>query len=377
MIDLLNARWPQRILALPWGIILLLLAVGAFGCVVLYSAAGGSMSPWALNHAVRLGAATIIMLLLALVPPRTWLTLAYPLYAGCLILLIAVEVSGAVRGGSQRWIDLGFMQLQPTEPMKLALVLALARFYQFLPAAYVGRVAGLWQPLALMAAPAFFALIQPDLGTAVALIVGGAAVMFLAGLSIWFFLVPGGLLAVAIPIIFQYLEPYQQRRVLVFLDPELDPLGAGYHITQSKIAIGSGGLAGKGFGQGTQSHLQYLPYAHTDFIFATMAEEWGFAGGMLLILAYGVMMLWGLGVARAAGQRFQQLAAGGLTMALFFLIFVNLMMVMGMAPVDGVPLPLMSYGGSAMLTVMMAFGILIGIHAETRSTVRQAVLGQT
>jgi rod shape determining protein RodA len=375
MIDVLNARWPQRILALPWGIILLLLAVGGFGCVVLYSAAGGSMSPWALNHAVRLGATTIFMLLLALVSPRVWLALAYPIYAACLLLLLLVEVSGAVRGGSQRWIDLGFMQLQPTELMKIALVLALARFYQFLPSAYVGKVAGLWQPLALMGAPAFLALIQPDLGTAVAMIVGGAAVMFLAGLSIWFFLVPAGLLAAVIPIVFQYLEPYQQRRVLVFLDPELDPLGAGYHITQSKIAIGSGGLAGKGFGQGSQSHLQYLPYAHTDFIFATMAEEWGYLGGLLLILAYGVMMLWGLGVARAAGQRFQQLTAGGLTMALFFLILVNLMMVMGMAPVDGVPLPLMSYGGSAMLTVMIAFGILIGIHVDNQKASGPVILG--
>lgn len=366
MMGLLNARWPQRLLALDWRVVLVILAIGGFGCVVLYSAAGGSWTPWALPHAVRILAFTGLMLLVSLVPSETWLRYAFPIYGLVLVALIATEILGAVRGGAQRWLDLGFIRLQPSELMKLAVVLAIARFQHFLPLAFVNRPEGLWIPLLLMAVPAALVLLQPDLGTAITLVAGGIAVLFLAGVSLWYFLVPGVLLVAALPFIYGLLHDYQQRRVDIFLNPDLDPLGAGYHITQSKIAIGSGGAFGKGFLNGSQSHLDYLPEPQTDFAFATMAEEWGLAGGIALMLAYGFLFAWGWRVALRAPDSFRRLLAGGLTMTLFYYVLINLMMVMGLAPVVGIPLPLVSYGGSAMMTAMLAFGILLGIDRERR-----------
>lgn len=371
----LNARWPQQILSQNWGIVALLLAIGLFGSVVLYSAAGGSLSPWALNHAVRLLLFTLMMLLLSLVPPSRWLALALPIYGVVLLALVGVEAVGGFGGGSQRWLDLGFIRLQPSELMKVALVLALARVFHFLPLSYVSRPAGLWLPLLLIALPVGLVLLQPDLGTSLTLLGGGAVIIFLAGTSIWYFLVPGGLLLAALPLLYRSLHDYQQRRVEIFLNPELDPLGAGYHITQSKIAIGSGGATGKGFLQGSQSHLYYLPEPHTDFVFATMAEEWGLVGGALLLLAYGLVFAWGWRVALKAADPFQRLLAGGLTMTIFFYVAINLMMVMGLAPVVGLPLPLMSYGGSAMMTVMIAIGILLGIERANRGRATEPGLG--
>lgn len=367
MINLLNARWPQRLLNQNWPIVALVVGIGLFGSLTLYSAAGGSLSPWALNHALRLGGFTLFMLLLSLVHPQAWLKWAFPIYGLILLALVAVELVGALRGGSQRWLDLGVIRLQPSELMKLALVLVIARVYHYLPLSHVNRISGLWLPLLLILLPVGMVLLQPDLGTSLTLVGGGATVIFLAGTSIWYFLVPAGLLVAALPILYTMLHDYQQRRVEIFLNPELDPLGAGYHITQSKIAIGSGGATGRGFLEGSQSHLFYLPEPHTDFVFATMAEEWGLAGGILLILAYGLLFAWGWRVALKAGDLFQRLVAGGLTMTIFFYVAINLMMVMGLAPVVGLPLPLMSHGGSAMLTVMFAVGILLGIDRVNRA----------
>jgi rod shape determining protein RodA len=367
MINLLNARWPQRLLNQNWPIVALVVGIGLFGAVTLYSAAGGNLSPWALNHALRLGVFTGLMLLLSLVPPQSWLAWAFPIYGLILLALVAVELVGGLGGGSQRWLELGVIRLQPSELMKLALVLVLARVYHYLPLSHVNRISGLWLPLLLILLPVGLVLLQPDLGTSLTLVGGGATVIFLAGTSIWYFLVPAGLLVAALPILYNMLHDYQQRRVEIFLNPELDPLGAGYHITQSKIAIGSGGATGRGFLEGSQSHLFYLPEPHTDFVFATMAEEWGLVGGILLILAYGLLFAWGWRVALKAGDLFQRLVAGGLTMTIFFYVAINLMMVMGLAPVVGLPLPLMSHGGSAMLTVMFAVGILLGIDRANRA----------
>ncbi|WP_448585182.1 rod shape-determining protein RodA [Thermaurantiacus sp.] len=370
MIPVLNARWPQRLVAQNWGIVLLVLAIGGFGALVLYSAAGGSVRPWALNHGIRLIVFTALMLALGLVTPGLWLRLAYPIYGLILAALVAVEIVGFVGGGAQRWLDIGILRLQPSELMKLAVVLALARFYHFLPLAYVARREGLLPPLALIAVPVVLVLLQPDLGTSLAILIGGATVIFFAGLPLLWFLVPAAVGLASLPLVYQLLHPYQQRRIDIFLNPELDPLGAGYHITQAKIAIGSGGLRGKGFLEGSQSHLAYLPEPHTDFIFATMAEEWGLVGGLLVLLAYGLLLRWGLRVAIDGSGVFQRLAAGGLVMTIFVYIFINLMMVMGLAPVVGIPLPLMSFGGSAMMTVMVAIGILLGIDNETRASKR-------
>lgn len=361
---LLNARWPQRILALPWRILFTVAVIGSFAVVVLYSAAGGSMTPWALNHAIRLSLFLGLAIAISQVPLRFWMGIAYPLYAVVLVALLGVELLGQVSGGSQRWLDLGFIRLQPSEFMKLAIVLALARFYHFLPRGYASKFAGIWPPLVMIGLPFMLVMTQPDLGTALMIVAGGAAMMFMGGLPLRWFLIPGAAGLASLPLVFNLLHDYQKRRVLIFLDPEADPLGAGYHITQSKIAIGSGGMFGKGFLQGSQSHLQYLPEQHTDFVFATMAEEWGLAGGALLIVCYGIILNWGIRVGLAAKSLFARLVAIGLSMTIFFYVLINSMMVMGLAPVVGIPFPLVSYGGSAMLTVMIALGLLMGVYRQ-------------
>jgi rod shape determining protein RodA len=271
---------------------------------------------------------------------------------------------GAVSGGSQRWLDVGFIRLQPSVFMNIAILIALARFYHYLPRGYAGRLAGIWPPALMIGLPFAFVMLQPDLGTALMIVAGGLTIMFLGGLPLRWILIPGAAGLASLPLLYSLLHDYQKRRVLIFLDPSADPLGAGYHITQSKIAIGSGGIGGKGYLQGSQSHLQYLPEQHTDFVFATMAEEWGLIGGASLLIAYGLVLNWGIRVAMRTETVFGRLLAAGLSMTIFFYVLINTMMVMGLAPVVGIPFPLMSYGGSAMLTVMIAFGILLGVHRQ-------------
>jgi rod shape determining protein RodA len=282
-------------------------------------------------------------------------------------MLIGVEILGFAAKGAQRWLDIGPLRLQPSEFMKPAIVLTLARFYDLVPAAEVRRWRGIWPAFALVGVPAVLILLQPDLGTCIMVVLCGVTVMFLAGLPLWIFLAPAAAIAVAAPVAYSMLHGYQRKRIDVFLDPESDPLGAGYHIAQSKIAIGSGGIWGKGFLHGSQSHLDYLPEGHTDFVFATMAEEWGLAGGVLLILAFGAVIRWGMKVSANAKTRFAQLAAAGLSATIFFYVSINLMMVMGLAPVVGVPLPLVSFGGSAVMTVMLCIGLLMALERQQRT----------
>ncbi|MBV2150280.1 rod shape-determining protein RodA [Sphingobium sp. AS12] len=352
---------PQPLTQFPWRVLALLLAIAMFGTLVLYSAAGGSIFPWATNQAVRFCVFSAMALVLSRIPLETFARFAFPAYASVLIALFLVELIGGVRGGSQRWINLGFMQLQPSEFMKPIIVLAVARFYARLPVGDIRSWNAIWPALVLIGVPWSLVLIQPDLGTATMILAGGVTVMFLAGLPLRLFIGSGLTLAAIVPIAFSFLHDYQQKRVLIFMDPESDPLGAGYHISQSKIAIGSGGIWGKGFLQGSQSHLDYLPEGHTDFVFATMAEEWGMAGGILLIGAFMLLFRWGLRVAMRTSDRFARLVAAGLTTTIFFYVAINLMMVMGLAPVVGIPLPFMSYGGSSMLTVMLCVGIIMAI----------------
>lgn len=357
---------PKPLAELPWGILLLLLAIAAFGTVVLYSAAGGSMTPWAVNQIIRFIIFSVMALVLSRIRMEIFARFAFPVYAAVLIALIVVELVGGVAGGSQRWINLGFMQLQPSEFMKPVIVIAVARFYALLPVGEIRRWNAIWPALVLIGVPWALVLIQPDLGTATMIAAGGVSVMFLAGLPLRLFIGSGLTLAAVIPIAFSFLHDYQQKRVLIFLDPESDPLGAGYHISQSKIAIGSGGIYGKGFLKGTQSHLDYLPEGHTDFVFATMAEEWGLLGGVLLIGAFMLLFRWGIRVALRAQDKFARLVAAGLITTIFFYVAINLMMVMGLAPVVGIPLPFMSYGGSSMLTVMLCVGIIMSIDRSSR-----------
>lgn len=362
---------PDPIARQPWGVLLPLFALVLLGSAVLYSAAGGSMQPYAGSHLLRFAIFLVMALVLSRIPSDVYKLLAYPAYAGTVLLLILVELLGAIGGGSQRWLNLGFMTLQPSELMKPVIVLVLAHFYNTLPASMTVSWRGLIPAGGLIGLPVALVLLQPDLGTSLAIVFGGAIVMFLAGLPMKWFVGAGLAGAVAAPLaFFTFLHDYQRKRVLTFLDPESDPLGTGYHITQSKIAIGSGGLFGKGFGNGSQSHLEYLPEAHTDFVFATMAEEWGMMGGLFVIAVFAILLRWGLAVSRRAPDRFARLLGAGMVATIFFYIAVNMMMVMGLAPVVGIPLPFMSHGGSSMLTVMICFGTLMAIDrwgTRTRS----------
>jgi rod shape determining protein RodA len=362
---------PAPLAKLPWRILFLLVCIGGFGLVVLFSAAGGSVSPWASRQGVAFAIFLAAAIALSRVRVSFWQNMALPAYAVITVSLVLVELLGAVKGGSQRWLDLGFIRVQPSEFMKPVIVLALARFYDLLPAGEIRRFGAIWPAMAMLGIPAGLVMLQPDLGTALMITAGGLTVMFLAGLPIRLFM--GGALAVAIaaPLAYNFvLHDYQRNRVLIFLDPESDPLGTGYHISQSKIAIGSGGIFGKGFLNGTQSHLDYLPEGHTDFVFATMAEEWGLAGGVFLIAAFILLVRWGVGVGVRAEGRFSKLVAGGLATTIFFYVAINLMMVMGLAPVVGIPLPLVSYGGSAQMTVLGCIGLLMAIDRENRDRVR-------
>jgi rod shape determining protein RodA len=365
-----SAIIPRPLAKLPWRLIFMIVAIAGFGLVVLYSAAGGSVRPWALKQAM------IFLFFLGLAISMSWLkestikAATFPIFALIVVMLIGVEALGLVKKGAQRWLELGPIRLQPSEFMKPAIVLTLARFYELLPAGEIRKWRAIWPALALLGVPAFLILVQPDLGTCIMVVLCGITVMFLAGLPLYLFVGSGLTLAAAAPIAFSMMHDYQRKRVFIFMDPESDPLGAGYHISQSKIAIGSGGIWGKGFLQGSQSHLDYLPEGHTDFVFATMAEEWGLVGGFLLILAFGMVIRWGMRVSANAKSRFAQLAAAGLSMTIFFYVTINLMMVMGLAPVVGVPLPLVSFGGSAVMTIMLCLGILMALERQQRSQSR-------
>ncbi len=336
--------------------------MASFGFIVLYSAAGGSLTPWAGLHMIRFLVFLAMAIVLSRLNESFWKAIALPVYVTVVVMLLGVELIGAVRGGSQRWLSLGFIRIQPSELMKVAIILAVARFYAVLPPGQIRTWGAIWPLLCLLAVPCALILLQPDLGTTITVVAGAMTIAFLAGLPMRLFIGGAAALAVIAPLAFFFgLEDYQQRRVTTFLSPENDPLGAGYHISQSKIAIGSGGIFGKGFLNGTQSHLDYLPEGHTDFVFATMAEEWGLMGGAVVLFCFFLLFRWGLGVAMKAKTRFSQLTAAGLTTTIFFYVAINLMMVMGLAPVVGIPLPFLSHGGSSMMTIMICVGILMSI----------------
>jgi len=357
---------PAPLRHIPWGLLLLVLAVGGFGLVVLYSAAGGSLTPWALSQGIRFAMFIGLAIVISWAGEDRLKAAAMPIYAVLVMMLLLVELFGFVGGGSRRWLDLGFIRLQPSELMKPVIVMAVARFYDMLPAGEIRRFSAIWPPALLIGVPGALVLVQPDLGTAIMICAGGITVAFLAGLPLRLFGGAALALAAAFPIALSMMHGYQRDRIEIFLNPESDPLGTGYHIIQSKIAIGSGGIFGKGFLAGTQSHLDYLPERHTDFVFATMAEEWGLIGGFAVILLYLLIIRWGMGVAMRAKGRFARLTAAGLSTTIFFYMAINLSMVMGLAPVVGIPLPLVSFGGSAMMTVLICLGMLMAIDRSSR-----------
>lgn len=348
---------------------LALILIAGAGALMMFSIAGSSWEPWAAHHITRFGVAFVLMVVLAVIDLRVWAAIAYPLYAVGLIMLIAVELVGDVRLGAQRWLDLGPLgSFQPSEIMKLGLVLALGRFYHGLSAERARLSWWLLVPAAMIGAPTLLVAHQPDLGTAVLLALTGLTVVVLAGLSWKVIFAGAGLALAALPPFFLFvLHDYQRQRILTFMNPETDPSGTGYHILQSKIALGSGGLLGKGYGLGSQSQLNFLPEKQTDFIFATLAEEFGFLGCATLLLLYAAVIFMALRTASLAHSHFGRLTAAGVTSTFALYVLINGAMVMGMAPVVGVPMPLLSYGGSVMLTVMIGFGLVqsVRVHRYT------------
>jgi rod shape determining protein RodA len=362
---------PAPISRLPWRMLAVVIALGGIGVLAQYSVADGDFWRWAAQHSVRFSLFLGLALGLSYSRTQSLHDNAFIAYTGGILLLILTLALGVVGGGARSWLDLGFMRLQPSELMKPVLVLCLARFYAHVPPREIRKWAAIWPVGAILAVPMALILLQPDLGTTMLIVLSTVTMMFLAGLPLRLFLGGAVAVAAAIPLAYTVMLPHQRERVMIFLDPSRDPLGAGYHITQSKIAIGSGGLFGKGLLNGTQASGDFLPEPQTDFIFAAIAEEWGLAGGLVIILLLFLLLQWGMNVAQNAGERFERLAAGGLTLTIFFYVAINLMMVMGLAPVVGIPLPLISYGGSAMLTCMICIGILMAIDRKTRDARRR------
>ena len=358
-------RLPVKIAQIDWKFAGLLALIGGVGALMLYSVAGESWEPWAANHLIRFGVAFALMLALAVMDLRWWYALAYPIYAVGLVLLICVELFGYTAMGATRWLDLGFTRIQPSEIMKIGIVLALARWYHGVSAQEARFHWKLLVPLAMLAAPVLLVAKQPDLGTAMLISLTGAAVMFMAGLS-WKLILTAlaGVAAAIPPFVMFVMHDYQRDRVLTFLNPENDPSGDGYHITQAKIAIGSGGVLGKGYGLGSQSQLEFLPEKHTDFIFPTVAEEFGFVGAFLVLVGFGAVIATALRIASVSHNHFGRLAAAGVTATFALYVLINGAMVMGLAPVVGVPMPLLSYGGTVMMTVMVGFGLVMCVRVH-------------
>ncbi|HET7086948.1 MAG TPA: rod shape-determining protein RodA [Rhizomicrobium sp.] len=346
-----------------WGLLLLIALIGMAGIAMLYSVAGAQFHPWAIRQIGHFTLGLIVLLAAAVIDIRVWMSLAYPAYGFALLLLVAVDLVGHVGLGAQRWISIGPLDLQPSELMKIALVLALSRFLHGKSIEEVSKPVPLAIGLAMIGIPAVFVVLQPNLGTTLIIVADGCSLLFLAGLSWWWIAPTLGAAAAAVPLAWRFvLHDYQKARVETFLDPESDALGKGWNITQAKIAIGSGGVAGKGFTQGTQSRLNFLPEKQTDFIWTSFCEEFGFVGALALLVLFAVVIFYGVQTAMSARSQFGRLLAMGVILNFFFYIMINGLMVMGLIPVVGIPMPLLSYGGSAMLTVMLGFGLLMSVH---------------
>ena len=362
---------PRKILYLNWPLIVLITAVASVGILMLWSIAGGDFDVWARRQAQVFAAGMLLLFIVAMVPIWFWRSMAGIAYGVAFLMLVYVEFRGETNMGAQRWIDFGFLQFQPSEMMKFTLVMLLAAYYDWLDTKRISRPLWVLLPVLLIVTPTVLVLMQPNLGTSLMLILGGASVMFAAGVSLWYF---GAVLSMAVGAVagvfltrgtpWQFLHDYQYRRIDTFLDPSADPLGAGYNIMQAKIALGSGGWSGKGFMQGTQSRLNFLPEKQTDFIFTTLAEEFGFVGAFSLLVLYALIIGFCLISALQNRDRFSSLLIIGVAANFFFYLAVNLSMVMGMAPVVGVPLPLLSYGGSAMLVILVGFGLVQSAHVH-------------
>lgn len=349
----------DRFYGINWGYVLCITMLAFIGIVVLYSAANGSWNPWAAKQLVRFGVSLGLMLFLALLDVKIYLKYSYVAYFLVLLLLIGVEIGGHIGMGAQRWIDLKLFKLQPSELMKITMVLVLAKYFHSCTLNKIQSLRGIVAPILMALFPAALIILQPDLGTALMLLFTTMVIFFVVGVQWWKFALVGGSAIAMAPIAWQFLHDYQKDRVLTFLNPERDPLGAGYHIIQSKIALGSGGVFGKGFLNGTQSHLNFLPEKHTDFIFTMLSEEFGMIGAVLVVLLNLVIIAYGYLFAFRITSYYGKLVVIGLNTNYFMYVFINIAMVLGLLPVVGIPLPLISYGGTVMLSVMASFGIIL------------------
>lgn len=361
----------RKVLYINWPLVLLITAVCCIGFLMLYSVAGGRMDTWAEPQMIRFAVGMVIMLGLAFVPMWFWRGISVAAYVMCFLMLVAVDLFGVIGMGAQRWIDIGPIRIQPSELMKIALVLLLAAYYDWLPLNRVSRPLWVIVPVVLILAPTALVLMQPDLGTSIMLIAGGGIVMFAAGVSLWYF---GAVIGAAVGLVvavmrsrgtdWQLLRDYQFRRIDTFLDPTSDPLGAGYNIIQSQIALGSGGLSGRGFMQGTQSRLNFLPEKHTDFIFTVLSEEFGFIGASSLLVLYMLILGFCLYSALSNRDRFASLITIGISATFFLYFSINMATVMGLLPAKGSPLPLVSYGGTSLMILMLGFGLVQSAHVH-------------
>ena len=354
----------EKLWQMSWSLIFWVCCIFAFGFAMLYSAANGSLQPWAGPQLARFAVGLVVLMGVAAIDVRLLLRYAYVFYGVVFVLLVIVELKGFVGGGAQRWVDLGFMNLQPSELMKPAIVLALARYFHGVGMEEIGNPTILLIPLLMIFIPVGLIIVEPDLGTALLIIMGSGILLFMAGVRVWKFALVTAAGLGASPIAWNFLHDYQQNRILTLLDPERDPLGSGYHIMQSKIALGSGGLFGKGFMAGTQSHLNFLPERQTDFIYGMLAEEFGMMGGLLLLALYIILLIYGYAIAFRCRHQFGRLVAIGITTGFFLYFWINIAMVMGLVPVVGVTLPFISYGGTSLLTLMLCVGLLMNIYVH-------------
>ena len=361
----------EKLWRVHWPALIVVACIASLGTAALYSVAGGSFQPWAERHALRFLLSVSLVIVMAMARPDIWLKFAYPSYALALTALALVPYVGVDALGARRWIGLGMVSFQPSEFMKLALIMALARYYQWLMPERVSQPQWVLAPLLMIAVPVVLTLRQPDLGTGLMFAAVGLAIMFMAGTSVLYFAGGFAAAAAALPLVWQHLHDYQRRRIEIFLDPERDPLGSGYHITQSKIAIGSGGVWGKGFMQGTQSQLDFVPEKHTDFIVTMLGEEWGFAGLVVLLFLYTLVLALMFLMALRCRNTFARLVISGTAMTLFVYVFINVAMVTGLVPVVGIPLPLVSYGGTSMITLMAGLGFAMSGYVHGRELIRR------
>lgn len=351
-----------RLKVMNWSLILLVTTIACIGFASLYSAANASLDPWASRQILRFIFAFGLMMAIGFTDIRLINRFAWPAYGVCIVLLIMVHLFGHVGMGAQRWLDLGVIKVQPSELIKIATIMVLARYFHGVELSQIKKLKTLIPPLGIILLPFALIVTQPNLGTGLTIVFVSAAILFAAGISIWIFVIAGVAAASAIPVVWMFLHDYQKNRVMTFLNPESDPLGTGFHIMQSKIALGSGGIFGKGFLQGSQSHLNFLPEKHTDFIFTLWAEEFGLVGGIFLLLLIGLVFVNGYWIAFRSRSTFGRLLSFGLMVNFSIYIFINIAMVMGLIPVVGIPFPLMSYGGTSMIAVMIGFGIMQSCH---------------